>query len=667
MYIKLAARNVKRQIGSYLIYFMTVALTVALMFAVNNITYSEQLQEQAQMSASLRDSLTGITVFISLVVAFVLSYATSFMLKLRKREFGTYLTLGMTRGNILRIFLGETLILCGAALGTGILAGLFIYQCFMVLIMRLMEMEFTFASYSLRGLIFTVQLVAGVFLVSSLASALYLKRVSIYSLIHGEKRAEKSVRHPGLWMLLAAAALLAMVISVIGLRGELRELVLTYSAELGGFVKYIVTAVISLTLFHIALARGGVGLLQKSRRLGCRGTNTFVLRQLGSALSLNSVMLGALAALLALAVVGANLSFIQKMIEEEALRRDFPYDIMYAGNLADGSGASLFSAEEPKIPISEAEEKIKKYADIKAKHPYTLYTNGTSYFYGFTRYAGNPDLQDYYMKESDFNDFVTPLGYEPVRLEAQYFVVANDAQMAQVDWSKTQLSLRGREYHYVDAPQQEYRIFQYIMFFVVVPDEAVEQMTAEEDFAAYELEKGSYTLESLEKLEKELTFTETESYMGENFEYERCNYYFREFSRQERNRSVAIFIVSALYVSAVFLLMAMAILALKTLSGLSEDKKRYQILFRLGAGKKEQCRALRRQTFTFFFLPFAVPVLLGIPTALISAEIVKLCDFANQIHTVYTIAAAVGIVMTLIYVLYYTATYQIAKRAVIVR
>ena len=39
MYLNLAIRNVKRQVGNYLIYFMTVSLTVALLFAVNLLVY----------------------------------------------------------------------------------------------------------------------------------------------------------------------------------------------------------------------------------------------------------------------------------------------------------------------------------------------------------------------------------------------------------------------------------------------------------------------------------------------------------------------------------------------------------------------------------------------------------------------------------------------------
>lgn len=130
---KLAVRNVRRQIGNYLIYFITVSLTVALMFAFNSVVYSPQLQQAADAMDELKTGLTAITVFISLIVAFVLGYATSFMLRLRKREFGTYLTLGMTRRNILALFVLETLILGARRLAAGIVLGLFVYQGLMLL------------------------------------------------------------------------------------------------------------------------------------------------------------------------------------------------------------------------------------------------------------------------------------------------------------------------------------------------------------------------------------------------------------------------------------------------------------------------------------------------------------------------------------------------------
>lgn len=176
MYLNLAVRNVKRQVGSYLIYFMTVSLTVALLFAVNNVIYSRELAALADRGEGAGTALKILVAAISFVVAFVLSYATSFLLKRRKREFGTYLTLGMTRRDILRLFLAETLVICGIALGIGLLAGGFLFQGLMAVMMKLLEMEFSMSPYSLEGLLRTVALTAAIFLVASLASGIYLRR-----------------------------------------------------------------------------------------------------------------------------------------------------------------------------------------------------------------------------------------------------------------------------------------------------------------------------------------------------------------------------------------------------------------------------------------------------------------------------------------------------------
>lgn len=148
MFARLAFRNVKRQIGNYLIYFLTVTLTVALMFAVNNLIFSSELKRFSDMNQSLKDGLILMSMFIALIVSFVLGYATSFMLKLRKREFGTCLTMGMTRKNILSIFVLETMIMSIAALIIGIILGLFIYQGVMAVFANLLEIEFEFSAYS---------------------------------------------------------------------------------------------------------------------------------------------------------------------------------------------------------------------------------------------------------------------------------------------------------------------------------------------------------------------------------------------------------------------------------------------------------------------------------------------------------------------------------------
>lgn len=661
MYTKLAVRNVRRQIGNYLIYFMTIAFTVALMFAINNVIFSPELEKHAVQDADFKNFLTGITVFISLIVAFVLSYATSFMLKFRRREFGTYLTLGMKRKQILRIFLGETMVMCAVALGIGILFGALVYQCFMALIARLMETEVVFCAYSARGLLFTVALVTGVFLVSSLSSALYLKKVRIYSLIHGEKRVEKQVKHPLVWFAAAVISMALMIVSCTVFRGEIQALVVNPARTMGRTVTAFFIFCAGIVCFHIGMARGLVCVLLKSRRFCSRGTNTFVMRQLGASLGSNALMMGALAFLLSMAVMGANIVFAQKVGEEELLDQTFPYDIMYIGNIKND-----FEAGEP-VPQEAADAAIEEYAGIKHKYAYQLYTTENTELFDRTKWSrqGYYFPYDIFMKESDFNALITPFGHEAVHLEGEYLIAAarRDTDMG-VDWNQVTIDLGGKACHFGGQYSNLENLITnlYIFFYVVIPDEAAEGMEVMADAAVYNTKQDDF---DVSQLEWELTYEVEETLDFENISYPRCDYLFKAAVKRDAKQNGAVLVTGILYVAAVFFLIVMAILALKTLSTLSDDRQRFRILFRLGADRKEESRALLAQTFSFFFLPFAVPVLISIPAAMVGTDILKLNHLSHLSGRIYAVAAAVAAIMTIIYGLYYLATYAVAKRAII--
>ena len=72
--------------------------------------------------------------------------------------------------------------------------------------------------------------------------------------------------------------------------------------------------------------------------------------------------------------------------------------------------------------------------------------------------------------------------------------------------------------------------------------------------------------------------------------------------QRRKNMGAEILVVGALYAAAVFVFLSMAILALKTLAGMSEDQKKYQILFRLGTGGKGRTQgALSSDLFLLLF------------------------------------------------------------------
>ena len=407
---------------------------------------------------------------------------------------------------------------------------------------------------------------------------------------------------------------------------------------------------VSIILFHIALAKSLLPMLLKSETLCAKGTNTFTFRQLSSKLQSNSVMAGFLAFLIAFAIIGANCSFVQKVSQNAALDRQYPFDI--TGSLDPDSG-SPFSEEE-------AERIIGEYAQIEKKISYRVYTSGSNDLYSFTKWSGEgyEGLHDTFLKESDYNLLLAELGRDPIALDGEYIILANIAQIAQVDFSDALLNLNGKEYRFAGT-LDDMPLFSYFYFLAVIPDEAAAGMETAESYVVYDLKDEKYDAAALRA---DLTYS---CVLSGGLNSVRCDYELREYGRLQNNSITAIFVVGALYIAIVFIFMVMAILALKTLSGLAEDRRRYELLCRLGSSEKERSQTLFRQIFSFFALPFVVPLLLSIPTAFICSEIMKMGGFGAQSGEVIANAGIIALVTALIYFLYFVATYLISKKNVV--
>ena len=531
--------------------------------------------------------------------------------------------------------------------------GLFLYQGLMIILVSLLEMELTVAAYSFRGLLLTVALVVAVFLLSSITSALYLKKVSIYTLLHGDRVVEKRVKHPALWFCVMLLSLGAVIWSCIAFPDAIEQSLVGKNAKAGLIFSSLLVFAVGIVVFHIALARSIVNLLLRNHRFRCRGTNTFTLRQLSGKLSANSVMAGALAFLIAFAVIGANCSFVQQISSEAVLDQSYPFDI----------SVQLEAGEIPPLDPAEAERLIDEYAGIEAKRTYSLYTLRNGYLYSFTPWTGEgyEGLYDVFMTESDVNALLRALGREPVSLDGGFLIMTNLPQVLYCDFTSAVLDLNGLSYRYTGITDDIPRLA-YSYFVAVVPDEAVAGMEVDCVYTVYDVVNERYDAGALRKA-LSYPFTSTNG----QYTYDRCDYSLREYGRQQQNSTTAILIISVLYIAVVFVFMAMAILALKTLSGLSEDRQKYKILFQLGADRRMQSRTLFRQTFSFFLLPFALPILLSVPTGFVCMKIMKLAGYTKYADRTLFCAGAIMAVMIAIYLLYFAATFLLAKRNVVQR
>lgn len=120
MLFRIALSNIRRAGRDYLVYFLTLALAVTVFYAFNTISFQVDIagvgSKNPGMGTLLGSIISGLTIFLAFVMGFLLVYANNYIMRRRKREFGLYQVLGMSRGQVARIMTLETIFVSFAAL-----------------------------------------------------------------------------------------------------------------------------------------------------------------------------------------------------------------------------------------------------------------------------------------------------------------------------------------------------------------------------------------------------------------------------------------------------------------------------------------------------------------------------------------------------------------------
>lgn len=110
---KLSIANMKKSIKDYGIYFLTLVLGVAIFYMFNSLDSQEAMLEVSKSTKDIIELMIGmlgyVSVFVAAVLGLLIVYANNFLINRRKKEFGIYMTLGMSKRQISKIILIETI------------------------------------------------------------------------------------------------------------------------------------------------------------------------------------------------------------------------------------------------------------------------------------------------------------------------------------------------------------------------------------------------------------------------------------------------------------------------------------------------------------------------------------------------------------------------------
>ena len=733
MLMKLALRNVRRSMRDYAVYFVTLTLGVAVFYAFNAIEDSRVLFEAQEGAAnvflasgeSIFDILAQVMTYFSVVVAVVLGflvlYANRFVVRARKKEFGTYLLLGMSPRQVSSVVLMETLIVGVIALLAGLGLGFLISQAIAFATAGLIGVAISdyHLLFSARSAELTLGCFALIFVVVALFNAVQISRCKLATLLSANSRNERMpVRNP-------IVCLVVFVLSCLILAKAYAELNLDGLVYFGEHFRTATALMLVGTLGLFWSASGFfILLIQRLRSIYFKGLAMFTMRQIAAKVNTAFVSLWAVTVLLFFSIVVFSTGFSLASLFSDQLEENTQFDASIRANLMsldisdmEAVPADQYGGEEEKAAaIREAEaqrneihslwqanggstaaymkslipdwdERVTGSAQVDTWLANDLTKGQLVDACGFTlaqigdKSSSMADEGVQYVPLSQFNAARQLTGEKPIELAPNEYLVDNTVDKS-ADYAKA-LGQKGRtitvDGHELTASGQvvsqslQVSNMSCLIAVLVVPDELAADRFAAGDLPSMSELNVNLVGDSLEQALKDLMAeygkavppSEEHAEMGSTYEsgaWPASYYYTSEGVIADSMGLKLLLVYLALYIGFVFLMTTAAVLSVQQLSEIADGIPRYRLLAQLGCDRSMVLRSLRTQIGIYFVAPLLVA---GCHSACAISLLYKnLLSLWGAGAVTGTLTIGIALVVA-VYAIYLASTYLVARSAVI--
>ena len=656
MLYNLSLKNIKKSFKDYAIYFVTLILGVCIFYLFNSMDSQTAILEvtsrQSEMIDLLEQILSYISVFVSFILGFLIIYASRFLIKKRNKEFGVYMTLGMSKRKISLLLLIETFIIGLISLAFGLLLGIVLSQITSIFVANLFEAnmsKFTF-NFSKTALFKTILYFGIIYFIVMIFNTIIVNKNKLIDLLQASKKQEK-IRIKS-----SMISVILFFISVLML-GSAYYIV---TAGVNDLLKYdvsillvpILLGTIGTVLFFYSVAGMSLKIISKCHNLYSKKLNTFVFKQINSKINTMVISISIICLMLFVTLCLLTSAFTIKGYFNNSINTYAPVDYQIVSINQNVRVTELledtFVKENTKdnLVVSEyydenfdyAKSLGKVYEQIKQEYSYIQF-----------------DSPVYIMSEADYNKLARLLKIDTLTIQDdEYAIVSNyntDIYESVLKSNSTMIIFN----HELKPYKKLINGFVNIsgnpanLGFFVVSDQIIEK-----NHLKYEILSGNYNSKDqkiIDKLEEKVKKFHTEETLIKD-------------TRNEIEISAAgltaIITFIGLYLGIIFLISSSAILALKELSDCLDDKNKYKILRQIGVDEKEINKALFMQTFIFFMMPLSIAVIHTIFGLKFCEWILKSLGITSILNGSYM----TFIFLILIYGIYFIITYLCSKNII---
>ena len=360
MLFKLSIKNIKKSFKDYAIYFITLVLGVSVFYMFNSLDSQEAMLEVSSSTKEIIklmiNMLGMVSLFIAIVLGLLMVYANKFLVNRRKKEFGIYMVLGMSKKQISKILLVETIFIGIISLVIGLIVGVFASQFMSILVAKLFEADmskFTFV-FSKASCIKTCVYFLIMYLAVIFFNAFTISRYKLIDLMTASKKSEQiKMKNP-------VVCIIVFIIAVLGLSYAYYQVTkgIFNATNVNDTTKVIgisvLLGIICTGLIFWSISGLVLKLVKSNKKLYLKGTNMFVLRQIHNKINTTVVSISVICLMLFMTITSLSSSVALKNSMQQDMEKMTPVDInLYkSANLSNNGEYSSDLVNDSKYPIS---------------------------------------------------------------------------------------------------------------------------------------------------------------------------------------------------------------------------------------------------------------------------------------------------------------------------
>lgn len=594
----------------------------------------------------------GIYVITVFAVIF-LFYTNSFLIKRRKREFGLFNILGMEKKHLSIVIALESMIVFLVSMVLGIGIGILLDKAFYLLIAKMLNASIALGFYiSYQSIVNSIILFLIIFLLMYVFSLIQINLSNPIELLHGDQHGEKE---PKTKWLLAIIGLICL--------GTGYYMSVSIQDPVTAFAFFMVAVILVVIGTYMLFTAGSIvilKLLRKNKRYYYKTNHFISVSNMIYRMKQNAVGLGNICILSTMVLVMLSTTISLWVGMNDIIETRFPRDITVSINSVD-SNQALYTIDDMNYAIEQAgiqteDELVYRTLSVSA------FNQGNTYAFG----NENMSLQDisnvvvlYFITLDDYNRTEgTNVSLAPD--EVLVFPSGKQFDHKTIDIASNTFKVKGI-LDSIKADSNYSANLQNSMFVVVDSMDTLFmiddlQKQAYGDNASYIHTSYDFNLSKSEEMSvKEATDALIANYPGDTT--------YMMVDTQEGNYEdllslYASFLFIGIFLSFLFIMATVLIMYYKQITEGYEDKKRFEIMQKVGLNKREVKKTINSQVLTVFFLPLVVAAIHIVFAFPMIEKMLRLLYLDNTNLYIMTTVICFG-VFALVYVLIYFLTSKV--------